>query len=355
MLNIVLIHHTARVHGALIPGVREKSVTGHNGPSESDYTSSCMHKAQNRRHFSDRANPTRRSKQPAVADRVQAKAVCDHCVKKHTFMQHHPTLPARTRPPSPSKQTLEHPSPQVSTHTDLLFDFLKEDRKRLLQRFADLSPRSIQRGAGHRRFVYIPGTRSDRVLLVAHADTVWERRKNVQPRLSATGKEICSANTDVGIGADDRAGCAMLWALRDLGHSLLVTSGEEIGCVSSRWLMESPQLAKLAREINTTHRFAVEFDLEGRDRFKCYTVGTPEFRAYCAAQTGFVDAGNRSSTDIVVLCRDFCGVNLSVGYYESHTEEETIRIDDWIYTLEIARKWLSSAALPPFAIAAELQ
>ena len=35
---------------------------------------------------------------------------------------------------------------------------------------------------------------------------------------------------DEGIGADDRAGCAILWLLKDSGHSLLVTNGEEIGC-----------------------------------------------------------------------------------------------------------------------------
>lgn len=266
-------------------------------------------------------------------------------------MHIHPTLQrARTRPPfsfpPPSPQS---PPPHLGPeHAALLLDFLSMERTPLLRRFAGVSPHSILRGSGHRRFVYVPGNRTDRVLLVAHADTIWEHEKIRHLRMCRIGNEIHSARADAGIGADDRAGCAMLWALRDSGHSLLVTSGEEIGCVSARWLMESPRLTALAHELNSGHRFAVEFDLGGNGLFKCYHVGTPEFRAYCTAQTGFIDAGNRSSTDIGVLCRTLCGVNLSVGYYESHTEEEFIRIDEWSHTLGVVQRWLSSPDLPAF-------
>lgn len=260
----------------------------------------------------------------------------------------HTTPCLKNNSPAPGKTPPLRPGAESTGATDLLSDFLREDRKSLLQRFATLSPHSIQRGAGQRRFVYVPGNRSDRVLLVAHADTVWEHEKIFPPRLCVLGNEIHSARADAGIGADDRAGCAMLWALRDSGHSLLVTSGEEIGCVAARWLMETPRLASLAEELNATHRFAIEFDLGGRALFKCYQVGTPEFRAYCATQTGYTDAGTRSATDIGVLCRSMCGVNLSVGYYESHTEEEFLRIEEWCHTLRVAQRWLASRELPRF-------
>lgn len=286
---------------------------------------------------------------PAVARSGMAETVCDDGRRNTSSMTSHPTPPLLTQRPSPTTHTPACPPPEHAGHSGLLLDFLREDRRALLQRFANLSPHSVLRGAGHRRFVYVPGTRRDRVLLVAHADTVWEHERIHPLRMCLIGNEIHSARADAGIGADDRAGCAMLWELRDSGHSLLVTSGEEIGCVAARWLMENPRLASLGEEINATHRFAVEFDLGGHAMFKCYQVGTPEFRAYCAAQTGFTDAGTRSSTDIGVLCRTLCGVNLSVGYYESHTEEEFMRIDDWSHTLRSARKWLSSRGLPAFA------
>ena len=43
----------------------------------------------------------------------------------------------------------------------------------------------------------------------------------------SSGDDLC------GIGADDRAGCAMLWLLRDSGHSLLILDGEEHGQVGA--------------------------------------------------------------------------------------------------------------------------
>jgi hypothetical protein len=37
------------------------------------------------------------------------------------------------------------------------------------------------------------------------------------------------------LGADDRAGLAILWLLRDLGHSLMVTDLEEHGRMGSTY------------------------------------------------------------------------------------------------------------------------
>jgi hypothetical protein len=62
-----------------------------------------------------------------------------------------------------------------------------------------------------------------------------------------------SANRIRGIGADDRAGCAILWLLKDLGHSLLITDGEEKGGIGSKWLMNDTENADIAEEINTEH------------------------------------------------------------------------------------------------------
>lgn len=34
------------------------------------------------------------------------------------------------------------------------------------------------------------------------------------------------------LGADDRAGCAIIWLLRNLGHGILITDDEEQGSLS---------------------------------------------------------------------------------------------------------------------------
>lgn len=216
----------------------------------------------------------------------------------------------------------------------------------ILDRFASEFPNADDRGSGDCRFVYVPGSRSHRVLLVAHADSVWDDRENFPAPVELHDGYVRSSDPSMGIGADDRAGCAILWQLRDLGHSLLITSGEEKGCLASRWLMESH--ADLVREINGTHRFVVQFDRRGRQDFKCYHVGTDSFRAYCRRMTGFTEPNRTAFTDIGVLCERIPGVNLSSGYYHEHTEAECLRIADWSQTLGIARLWLSERVLPQF-------
>ena len=84
------------------------------------------------------------------------------------------------------------------------------------------------------RFLYIEGTRPDKVVLVAHADTFFDERygwPQVAHTLDERDGAIYSINEgNIGLGADDRAGCAILWLLRNSGHSLLITDGEEDGC-----------------------------------------------------------------------------------------------------------------------------
>ena len=151
-----------------------------------------------------------------------------------------------------------------------------------------------------------------------------------------------------GLGADDRAGCAMLWLLKDLGHSLLVTNGEEHGQTGSSWLMDHNKA--IAEEINRDHQFVIEFDRRNGRDFKCYNVGTDEFRAYVAEKTGNTEPDRRATTDIVSLCRKIAGVNLSVGYHNEHHDNEYLNIAEWEHTLDVVQKWLSEGKLPKFSL-----
>jgi hypothetical protein len=201
------------------------------------------------------------------------------------------------------------------------------------------------------RFVFVPGTRDDRVLLVAHADTVWldnpirlgyfnnilyslDRNTNKQTK-QADGST--RTRWGVGIGADDRAGCAIAWALRDLGHSILITSGEEQGCIGSKWIMGDKAWRK---NINTTHSFIVQFDRHGHKDIVFYDKGTKAFVEYTKEQTGFTPAQG-SYTDIRELCYNICGVNISVGYHDEHRPEEKLVVDQFMNTLQTAKYWLS--------------
>ncbi|MGE5406699.1 MAG: hypothetical protein ACM3NR_03215 [Methanosarcina sp.] len=219
----------------------------------------------------------------------------------------------------------------------------------ILDRFSELKG-SIRRGEGAEQFVYIGGKRENRVLLVAHADTVWDLNDNTiqSDHDIIYNNGIFSSDTPgVGIGADDRAGCAILWLLKDLGHSFLITNGEEQGRLGSKWLMDYND--DIAEEINFSHRFAVQFDRRNKNDYKCYNVGTPEFRKYLNRVTGYREPDTSSYTDIVTVCRRITGVNLSIGYYHEHSEEERLVVREWLNTLEMSRRWLGKEYLPSFS------
>jgi hypothetical protein len=239
-----------------------------------------------------------------------------------------------------------------ANHIEVLRSFLEiplGSADGVFDRFLEI-PGAIYRGKGLKRFLYVRGSRSNKVLLVAHADTYWDREYGYDPgpthKIEIEDGNITAVDKEFGLGADDRAGCAMLWLLKDLGHSLLVTNGEEDGQQGSSWLMSDNK--DIAHEINHDHQFVIEFDRrKGRD-FKCYDVGTDEFRSCVTVKTGYTEPDRRSSTDIRILCREIAGVNLSVGYHNEHGNQEHLNIAEWEHTLNLCCRWMTERELPGF-------
>jgi len=204
------------------------------------------------------------------------------------------------------------------------------------------------------RFIYIEGSRKDKVLLIAHADTAYDFFYKKSQFLHTVVEEngFLKAVNENGLpqlsGADDRAGAAMLWLLKDSGHSLLVTDGEEGTRIGSKWLVRENR--DIAERINQNHRFMIQLDRCNGREFKCYNVGTAEFRTYIKKQTDYSEPEFGALTDICSLCEDICGVNLSIGYYDQHSEFESLKIEEWLHTLQIVRKILASETLPEFRL-----
>ena len=213
----------------------------------------------------------------------------------------------------------------------------------VLDKFSQLPGAVSGMGEWWGDYVYIPSARPSPVLLVAHADVVGDEDEPVS--LCDNGNII--SNPGHILGADDRAGCAIIWALRHLGHGILITSGEEIGCLGAMDIMENHP--DVCEELQSRYQFMVEFDRKGYGEYKCYNVGTEPFRHYIEETIGFQEPDRRSRSDITILARDICGVNLSCGYMKQHTCQEYIVKDDWLDTLRIAEKWLSAPDLPRFA------
>ncbi len=229
-----------------------------------------------------------------------------------------------------------------------LVDWLMMSTDEVLAEFGNL-PNAQTVGEGDERFVYIPGTREDRMLLVAHADTVWHDQK-IELGFT-TDQRLVSLTPGVGTGADDRGGIAMLWKLKDLGHSILVPNAEESGCRGSKFLMGNE---KWRKELNT-HRFAIEMDRMNGDDIACYDVASDDFKKWLEKSFHGYHTVHGSWTDVGVLCDPdkhneacLCGCNISIGYYGQHGSGEYIKVPEWQRTLDLLRKVLSEKDLPRF-------
>jgi hypothetical protein len=236
---------------------------------------------------------------------------------------------------------------------EILLDFLKQPLDNadcIFEIFATIPTAKIYKGnkAGE-RFLFIKGNRLDAATLVAHADTVFDVSGDHD--IIEDGDVFRSGSSNYGIGADDRAGCAMLWLFKDLGHHILLCDYEEsthrdaIGnCVGSKYLMREHQ--DIAQIINNSS-FVFEFDRRlayGRrkEHYTCYNLPvSQEFRDFIEKNTGFVDDDNSGYTDIMELCTDVCGANICVGYSNAHTSNEKISISAFQNTYEIMHKLLT--------------
>ena len=219
------------------------------------------------------------------------------------------------------------------------------DGSGVLQRFRALPNAQYFEGEKPlERYVYVPGTRKDRVLLLAHADTFWDEnylhsRLETMPVFSAD--KVNGSNKEVGLGADDRAGCALLWLLKDSGHSLLIFDGEEHGHLGAGLLCNTNK--HLLREINR-HSYMISLDLWGRDC--CHYHGILNSKAFCNYIESHLASkvlNHKVGTDISYVAREACGVNLSIGYHRQHRVEECLIIPVWYETYVRLCKVLTQA------------
>lgn len=209
-------------------------------------------------------------------------------------------------------------------------------------------------------FFYLEGKRENRVLLVAHADTVWDSRYvgyTGEHDIAVEQGNVRSTNMVAGLGADDRAGCAMLSLLKETGHSILVTEGEERRRTQNIPLFS--QDGPLFIQINENHQFVVQLDRKNGNDFRCYSVDSDDFVKFIESRTKYIrpDDNDNHHADIEILCRSICGVNFSIGYYNEHCprhdrphEHEYLKLTEWKRTLDTVRKLIEPADLPRFPL-----
>ncbi|MBR4309229.1 MAG: hypothetical protein IKT58_06515 [Oscillospiraceae bacterium] len=228
------------------------------------------------------------------------------------------------------EKCIENASPQSVLREFLAYPL--DDGGEILARFAALPGARYVCGS-HRmeRYVYVPGTRKDAILLVAHVDTVWDRN------YAQTGKgspvdfrdgKFVSSDSLAGIGADDRAGCALLWLLRESGHGLLLLDGEEKGHFTGKFIRQEQK--DLLRELNR-YAYLLALDLPGEAFCHYHNIPiTKKFSQYIESAFGCRPMPRKFGSDLPYLLTNRCGANLSIGVYCMHRQEEVLDLEQWM-------------------------
>lgn len=154
------------------------------------------------------------------------------------------------------------------------------------------------------------------VLLVAHMDTV--HRIPVQTIIR--NEHVISSPE--GIGGDDRCGCYLiLKMIQEIKCSVLFLEDEEIGCIGATKFTRNFDYSKI--NVN----YIVEFDRRGNNHCVFYECDNPEFEKFITS-TGYFETHYGSYTDICEVAPQIgvAAVNLSSGYYNEHSKEETINL-----------------------------
>lgn len=218
--------------------------------------------------------------------------------------------------------------------------WFKQDELDVLATFGEIG-NSIQGDF----FTFLGGHSDNPVCIVAHADTVHAHEPE-QIYHDPAAKVYWSPS---GLGGDDRAGCYAawkLWTLLDGQHSVLITTGEESGGIGA---MEAEE--EIEKEL-CRHQFFVQLDRRGKSDAVFYDVSTPEFEEYVLASLPRFTGQSGSFTDICILCpaAGRCGVNLSIGYKNEHSDSEYLNLNHTEHTIKDLVRWLKAEDIPAFTL-----
>lgn len=203
--------------------------------------------------------------------------------------------------------------------------------------------------------------------VVAHTDTVHkidtinireEVRLNTQRKPKLALKAYNNAGIPTGIGGDDKCGVyACLELLKELPYlkaGFFVS--EEVGCIGSR--NSDPQFF-------TNVGYAIQFDAPENDLVTEYCFGTKlfdrntEFFEKCNnvlhESLSKVDYKRHPFTDVQALKDnyDFQCINFSIGYYNYHTANEYVIVEDVYNGIEVGRKMIESLGYKKHVLAPE--
>lgn len=177
------------------------------------------------------------------------------------------------------------------------------------------------------------------VVLTAHMDTVHKYPVlQYWGNVNDKGQHIISSPE--GIGGDDRCGIFMILEIlrtTSFRPTIIFCEDEEIGGIGSeKFIQEKFELGDI--------KFFIELDRANANDLVFYDDENFDFMEWCEKVTGYkTDWG--SFSDISNFCPAYgiSGVNVSCGYYNAHTLDEYVVLEEMLASIEVTKKLLEKA------------
>ncbi|MBQ3023021.1 MAG: hypothetical protein IJD91_06885 [Clostridia bacterium] len=175
------------------------------------------------------------------------------------------------------------------------------------------------------------------ILLVAHMDTV---HKELPKQIVYSGNKMSSPQ---GIGADDRLGVyGIMEIIKKYDCSVMFCEDEEIGCVGAEKFVDflKDLIEDEERDIDVKEKYGVtsndfnfnyiiELDRRGSEDAVFYDCDNPEFEEFITESGDWKTTwGSFSDISELAPALGCAAVNLSCGYYNAHTANEYVVLDE---------------------------
>ena len=203
--------------------------------------------------------------------------------------------------------------------------------------------------------------------VVAHMDTVHELDTinikeelnfNLQKQMKPSLKAYNDEGNPTGIGGDDKCGIfACLELLKELPNiKVAFFVSEETGCHGSKFANE-----KFFKNVG----YSIQFDAPGNRMVSEFLMGTRLFEKVSEFNTktkkvldeSFVkpEYGSHPYTDVYALKKlfDFSCINIAIGYYNYHTRNEYVVIEDVYNGIETGKKMIQELGYKKYSYVPE--
>ena len=184
------------------------------------------------------------------------------------------------------------------------------------------------------------------VVLLAHMDTV---RETDGEYMMLYDSELNIATSVYGLGFDDKAGIAAIFKIIEDGYRpyVIFTHDEEKGGVGAYQLVKDYPEPPFKDKI----KYMIQIDRRGKDDCVFYDDGNKEFHNYVES-FGYYKTNYGSFSDISTIAPTWkvSAVNLSTGYYNEHTPDEFLIIDEWYQTIDEIKKMLDNIDTAPYFV-----